>query len=92
MRAGRREAVTFGAPNSSRTLSAIRCSHSRLTWPRFAWPIIIIIIQLGLPVIPAIERTLGSLGCNNATHAMKRVDIVQISYAERFYHSSYFSK
>ena len=31
----------------------------------------------------AIERTLGSLGCNNATHAMKRVDIVQISYADR---------
>ena len=42
MRAGRREAVTFGAPNSSRTASAIRCSHSRLTWPRFARPIIII--------------------------------------------------
>ena len=38
MRAGRREAVTFGAPNSSRTASAIRCSRSRLTWPRFARP------------------------------------------------------
>ena len=38
MRAGQREAVTFGEPNSSRTLTAIRCSHSRLTWPRFAQP------------------------------------------------------
>ena len=28
----------------------------------------------------SIERTLG---CNNATHATKRVDIVQISFAER---------
>jgi len=31
----------------------------------------------------SIERTLGSLGCNNTTHATKRVDVVQISYAER---------
>ena len=48
MRAGRREAVTFGAPNSSQTASAIRCSHSRLTWPHFAWPIIRIINMYAL--------------------------------------------
>ena len=51
MRAGQREAVTFGAPNSSQTVSAFRRSHSCLTWPRIARPIMLLLLMQEGPKI-----------------------------------------